>query len=263
MAKRKIVLLVVEGASDASLLVPAFSSLIENRLFQGQEFHCDVLTAPNHREEFRRRNGFYPADNPAQTVRELVEYYLRDHDRAWGQLGHVIQICDLDGAFTSDDRVREDPLVDGTQYSTTDIITPNRTILIADRTTKRNGVDALLKLDGFRKKNGRATLMVPYRLFYVSRNLEHAFRGRIDNLDAQHKQSSAIKLADRFTRNRTCSLQPFNLFGEYTAIRQRGRNLGNMPCKTSTHSNAVATSHSWSHTWQANCGKSIRIVSEP
>lgn len=84
MAKRKIVLLVVEGASDASLLVPAFSSLIENRLFQGQEFHCDVLTAPNHREEFRRRNGFYPADNPAQTVRELVEYYLRDHDRAWG-----------------------------------------------------------------------------------------------------------------------------------------------------------------------------------
>ena len=51
MAKRKIVLLVVEGTSDASLLVPAFSALIENRLFQGQEFHCDVLTAPNHREE--------------------------------------------------------------------------------------------------------------------------------------------------------------------------------------------------------------------
>lgn len=35
MAKRKIVLLVVEGTSDASLLVPAFSALIENRLFQG------------------------------------------------------------------------------------------------------------------------------------------------------------------------------------------------------------------------------------
>ena len=46
VAKRKIVLLVVEGASDASLLVPSFSALIENRLFQGQEFHCDVLTAP-------------------------------------------------------------------------------------------------------------------------------------------------------------------------------------------------------------------------
>ena len=66
MAKRKIVLLVVEGTSDASLLVPAFSALIENRLFQGQEFHCDVLTAPNHREEFHRRNGFYPADKPSR-----------------------------------------------------------------------------------------------------------------------------------------------------------------------------------------------------
>lgn len=140
MAKRKIVLLVVEGTSDASLLVPAFSALIENRLFQGQEFHCDVLTAPNHREEFHRRNGFYPADKPSQTVRELVEYYLKDHDRTWGQLGHVIQICDLDGAFAPDDSVRENPSAEETLYSTTDIVTTNRDALIADRTTKRNGV---------------------------------------------------------------------------------------------------------------------------
>ncbi|KAB5604143.1 hypothetical protein [Bifidobacterium jacchi] len=201
MAKRRIVLLIVEGASDASLLVPAFSALIENRLFRGQEFHCDVLTAPNHREEFHRRNGFYPADNPAKTVRELVEYYLKDHDRTWSQLGHIIQICDLDGAFAPDDCVREEPSIGETHYSTTDIVTANRAALIADRTTKRNGTDTLLKIDGFRKKNGRTTLMVPYRLFYVSRNLEHAFRGRIDNLDARHKQSGAVKLADRFTRD--------------------------------------------------------------
>lgn len=203
MAKRKIVLLVVEGTSDASLLVPAFSALIENRLFQGQEFHCDVLTAPNHREEFHRRNGFYPADKPSQTVRELVEYYLKDHDRTWGQLGHVIQICDLDGAFAPDDSVRENPSAEETLYSTTDIVTTNRDALIADRTTKRNGVGSLLKLDGFRKKQGGRTVLIPYRLFYVSRNLEHAFRGRTDNLDAQHKQSGAIKLADRFTRDPT------------------------------------------------------------
>ena len=60
---------------------------------------------------------------------------------------------------------------------------------------------SLLKLDGFRKKQGGRTVLIPYRLFYVSRNLEHAFRGRTDNLDAQHKQSGAIKLADRFTRD--------------------------------------------------------------
>ena len=201
MAKRKIVLLVVEGASDASLLVPAFSALIGNRLFRGQEFHCDVMTAPNHREEFHRRNGFYPADNPVQTVRKLVEYYLKDHGHTWSQLGNIIQICDLDGAFAPDDCVREYPSTEGTLYSTTDIITANRDALIADRTTKRNGVDALLKLDGYRKKTGGATLIVPYRLFYVSRNLEHAFRGRIDNMDAKHKQSGAARLADRFTRD--------------------------------------------------------------
>ena len=134
-------------------------------------------------------------------MRELVEYYLKDHDRTWGQLGHVIQICDLDGAFAPDDSVRENPSAEETLYSTTDIVTTNRDALIADRTTKRNGVGSLLKLDGFRKKQGGRTVLIPYRLFYVSRNLEHAFRGRTDNLDAQHKQSGAIKLADRFTRD--------------------------------------------------------------
>lgn len=201
MAKRKIVLLVVEGASDASLLVPAFSALVESRVFQGQEFHCDVLTAPNHREEFHRRNGFYPSDKPAQTVRELVECYLRGHDRTWNQLGHIIQICDLDGAFVSDDCVREDSSAEGTRYSTTDIVTKNRDALVADRTVKRNGVDALLSVDGFRKKIGRTELVVPYRLFYVSRNLEHAFRGRLDNLDERQKQSGAVRLANRFVRD--------------------------------------------------------------
>ena len=44
-------------------------------------------------------------------------------------------------------------------------------------------------------------LTVPYRLFYVSRNLEHTFLGKIGNLDARQKQSGAIKLADRFTRD--------------------------------------------------------------
>ena len=57
-----------------------------------------------------------------------------------GQLGHVIQICDLDGAFAPDDSVRENPSAEETLYSTTDIVTTNRDALIADRTTKRNGV---------------------------------------------------------------------------------------------------------------------------
>lgn len=201
MAKRKIVLLVVEGASDASLLVPAFSALIEHRVFQGQEFHCDALTAPNHRQEFHRRNGFYPSAKPSQTVRELVEHYLKDHDYTWHQLGHVLQICDLDGAFAPDDCVHEDTAAASTRYSTTDIITPDRDALIADRTLKRNSAKSLLGFDGFKKKSGANTLLIPYRLFYVSRNLEHAFRGRVDNLDATQKRSGAIRLADRFMRD--------------------------------------------------------------
>ena len=204
MAKRKIVLLVVEGASDASLLVPAFSALIVNRLFQGQEFHCDVLTAPNHREELHRRNGFYPADKPPQTVRELVEYYLKDHDRTWGQLGHVIQICDLDGAFAPDDRVREDPSADETRYSTTDIVTPNRAALIADRTIKRDGVDALLKLDGFRKKQGGRTIHIVCSMSAATSNTHSAAGSTTWTRNTSKAVPSNWPTASH--RTRTCSL---------------------------------------------------------
>lgn len=198
---RRIVLLVVEGTSDTRLLVPAFATLIENRVFQGQEFHCDALTAPNHREEFHQCNGFYPSDRPQETVRKLIECYLREHDYTWSQLGCIIQICDLDGAFTPDDCVREDPTTNGTRYTQTDVITRDRTALLADRAVKRGGVTTLLHFNGFRKKMGRTTVMVPYRLFYVSRNLEHAFLNRTDNLDARQKQIGAVGLANRFSQD--------------------------------------------------------------
>lgn len=203
MARRKIVLLVVEGTSDADLLVPSFSALLRNRTLQGQEVRCDVLTAPNHREEFHRCNGFYPSDNPARTVRELVEHYLREHDHTWNQLGSIIQVSDLDGAFAPDDCVREEPSSADTTYTEKSIATRNRDALLADRAVKRAGVHALLECPGFRKRAGSRELMVPYRIFYVSRNLEHAFRGRTDNLSARQKQSGAIALANRFVQDPT------------------------------------------------------------
>ena len=42
---RKIVLFVVEGPTDADLLLPAFNALLTRHDVRDEEFHCDMLTA--------------------------------------------------------------------------------------------------------------------------------------------------------------------------------------------------------------------------
>ena len=110
MTRRKIVLFVVEGPTDADLLLPVFNAMLTRHNAYSQEFHCDMLTAPNHREKFRDHNGFYPSEtNPLDTVRDLVIRYLKRWEYSPKYLECVLQVCDLDGAFIPDDHVRADP----------------------------------------------------------------------------------------------------------------------------------------------------------
>lgn len=45
MTRRKIVLFVVEGPTDADLLLPVFNAMLTRHDVRGQEFHCDMFTA--------------------------------------------------------------------------------------------------------------------------------------------------------------------------------------------------------------------------
>lgn len=197
-AKRRLLLLIVEGPSDADLLVPVFSALLRGRRIHGCEVHCDVLTAPNHKDEFLRRNGFPPSDDPRENVRQLVQYYLRDNDHSWAVVAGIVQVIDLDGAYIPDDLVEEDPHIPHTIYTDHGIIAKDRPSLIADHRTKASGTLTLLSHPGFRKTIGGKPRMIPYRLFYVSRNLEHAFRDWSANLSDDEKKSNSKDLGREF-----------------------------------------------------------------
>ncbi len=193
---RKIVLFVVEGPTDADLLLPAFNALLTRHDVRDEEFHCDMLTAPNHRTEFHRRNGFYPSKTrPLDTVRRLVVDYLERNGYPSGYLECVLQVCDLDGAFIPDDLVRDDPALTATAYLPDAIVTPSPRALLSDHRLKQDAASALVSSEYLKLKRGQR---VPYRLFYCSRNLEHAFSGMDGTLSGKDKRIHAARIAARY-----------------------------------------------------------------
>lgn len=196
---RKIVLFVVEGPTDADLLLPVFNAMLTRHDVRDQEFHCDMLTAPNHRTEFHRRNGFYPSEtNPLDTVRRLVVDYLDRNGYPPRYLECVLQVCDLDGAFIPDDHVRDDPALPDITYLPDAIVTPSPEALISDHRLKQDSASALVSSDYLKLKRGQR---VPYRLFYCSRNLEHAFGGLDGTLSDRDKRIHAARIAARYAND--------------------------------------------------------------
>lgn len=196
---RKIVLFVVEGPTDADLLLPVFNAMLTRHDVRDQEFHCDMLTAPNHRTEFHRRNGFYPSKtNPLDTVRRLVVDYLDRNGYPPKYLECVLQVCDLDGAFIPDDHVRDDPALPHITYLPDAIVTPSPDALIKDHRLKQGSTSALVSSDYLKLKRNQR---VPYRLFYCSRNLEHAFCGLDGTLSDRDKRIHAARIAARYAND--------------------------------------------------------------
>lgn len=198
MTRRKIVLFVVEGPTDADLLLPVFNAMLTRHNAYSQEFHCDMLTAPNHREKFRDHNGFYPSEtNPLDTVRDLVIRYLKRWEYSPKYLECVLQVCDLDGAFIPDDHVRADPARPDITYLPDAIVTPSPDALISDHSLKRRSASVLISSDHLKLKRNQ----VPYRLFYCSRNLEHAFCDLDGTLSDRDKRKHAARVAARYAND--------------------------------------------------------------
>ncbi|KFI63200.1 hypothetical protein [Bifidobacterium cuniculi] len=198
-----IVLMLVEGESDSTLLVPSFQALFDERdatpemrapkgwRVWGSEFRCNVATLSMFPQNARNAGLLVNADVRA-VVRDRVKSYILDSDIRKRSYAYVVQVIDLDGAFIPDGQVLQGSH-DKVEYSDTTIAVRNpecqRKIMHAKR-------DAIRSLMGLESVEG-----IPYRLFYVSRNLEHAFLGDAHDFETAQKQINAAKLAVRFSNS--------------------------------------------------------------
>ncbi|PWG59637.1 hypothetical protein DF200_06690 [Bifidobacterium catulorum] len=196
MARRRTLLLLVEGTSDANALAAPLQNLFDNAVIGDQEVHCDVMTARLFPEPFRDKHGFVPGRDVTVTVGKLVDEYIAA-DRQVTDLGWIAHITDLDGAYVPDSAVIEDSGMDDREYGLNQIRVKNRDRALEVAEEKCRCTDMLVNWsDGYRRRiKETQDWLVPYRLFYMSRNLEHALHDDVGSLEADQKEGKAADFA--------------------------------------------------------------------
>lgn len=203
MPRRNLVLLLVEGDTDSRMLVPAISNMLNTMTVAGQPFRCDVTTARIHRSSYREKTGMYPKDNVVETITAFVDKYLEySPDYGWAQLSHIVHLTDLDGCFTPDEVTNYNPSTDSPLYFLDHIETNDVEGLLVNHREKRAAISRLVgnRALSHREKKTQ-TRKIPYRLFYVSRNFEHAFLDNAGNLSEETKGHLSRIAALKYAQN--------------------------------------------------------------
>ena len=139
--------------------------------------HCDITTELD-----------VNAGNVVAKIGDVVKNYAgrtfkpRDFSR-------IIHITDMDGAFIPDDAIVEDAAAVDPFYSVTEIRTQRKSGIENRNRRKR---ECLNRLSSASRIWG-----VPYQIYYMSCNLDHALYGKLNSTDDE-KEADAFVFAKKY-----------------------------------------------------------------
>ncbi|MDY2735515.1 hypothetical protein [Intestinibacter sp.] len=181
MAKKKILLFIVEGPTDESSL-----GLILSRLFKDENVRFEVV------------HGDITSDiksNPTnikKRINELINYFLANNHFSKKDIAKVVHLVDIDGVYVDDDTVVEESSLKEIMYFEDHMEAPNKINAIERNNRKRN---LLNKLYTTKKIGG-----LDYKMYFFCCNLEHVLHNE-QNVPDDTKAELAYEFSDRFAEN--------------------------------------------------------------
>lgn len=166
MAKKKVILFIVEGPTDETSLSTVLNRIFSSSTVKFQVVHGDILT-----------RDFTSTSKIITAVWDLVKGFM-------GNIYHKNDICrivhltDTDGVFVPDKAIIEDKTIRNNAhpyYTETQIRTPKPDSIRERNRRKRNNMG---KLQSCRHIAG-----IPYSMYYFSLNLEHVLHGKTNLSD--------------------------------------------------------------------------------
>lgn len=177
--KKKVVLLIVEGESDETLLLDRLRELFKGHEIRFEPQHGDILYDI-------KQTGKPIKDIIGETIKEVLLKRKFKHS----DILAVIHIMDTDGCLINEENVVVDNLQQVLTYY------QNNCISVLDDTQRRN----ILTRNGIRSRNIRTMNSVQsivskkytYQIFYFSWNLEHVVfnepnpssESKVDNIES-------------------------------------------------------------------------------
>lgn len=152
MARRKVVLVIVEGVSDETALGVALSKIFDKDTVYIHIMHGDITT----------RNNIKP-QNIVATLGEDIKNYAASRHYTQQDFRQIIHIVDTDGVYIPDDKIIEDKSCEEVIYEEEGIYTANADRIAARNLQKRESI--------FRLRGCNKIWEIPYRVYYMSCNL--------------------------------------------------------------------------------------------
>lgn len=178
MSEKKVIVFIVEGASEEAALGSVMKECFSGKEVQFVVVHGD-LTLQNYASN----------DSILRKVNEQIEKVKSRYRYVQDDFMKIIHIADTDGVYISETDIREAD-VGSVQYYE-DHIEAKNVRAIRER-NKRKG-DILFKLRKTGKING-----IPYRIYFNSCNLEHVLYGELKDYTDEEKQVLSDDFADRY-----------------------------------------------------------------
>lgn len=177
MTRKKIVFVIVEGPSDEEAIGVILSRYFDNNVVHVHVMHCDITTEPST-----------VPSNIIAKIGSLIKSYAGKVFKS-GDFSQIIHITDTDGAFIPNNAIVEDPNSTKTIYSLTGIRTQKK-----DRIEDRNR----RKRENLNRLSSTSTIWnIPYKIYYMSCNLDHALYGKLNSSD-EEKENDSYVFAKRY-----------------------------------------------------------------
>lgn len=212
---KKIIFVIVEGPSDDDSLGIFFDKYYDAYDVKVEVMHCDITTTKG-----------VTTTNILSKVAEVVKEYAINNHLKKEYFKEIIHIVDTDGVYVSDNLIVEDGSLKETVYSLDSIKCKNKNHIIKRNEQKRRNIDKLINC-------GHVWTSVPYKMYYMSTNLEHVLHN-IQNATDDEKEELAYQFLKKYKNdlngfiNYICN-SSFSINNEYlnswTFIKQGNNSL--------------------------------------
>lgn len=180
MAKtKKVILFIVEGITDQTALGNVLTSLLNSDTVRFAMTDGDITT-----------NKDVNPGNVVNRVNAIVKNALQKYAFKPSDLSSIVHLIDTDGAFIPDAAVVENPDAPRIEYTEDAIQTPHLDSILKRNAQKKGLVGILRGKSEISKK--------PYRMFYFSRNMEHALHDESRELTSDEKMALAEQFDDSY-----------------------------------------------------------------
>ena len=253
---------VKEGTSDANALAAPLQNLLSAVNFGDFQVRCDVTTARLFSKDFEEKHGFKPGWDVRVTVDRLVDEYLTRESKEPTSLGWIAHLTDLDGAYIPDANITTDSTLEDRAYSLTGIVSPDADVTRTEQAEKRRCIDMLVDQKTSFQRNIKKTedWRVPYRLFFMSRNLEHALYGIINSLGSDDKEDHAARFALNNSNQTVFKTKLDNMAQQYGNSASWEESWQYARDRSTCHSLVAGSNLKWIEDFVASCKPTVLKV---